>query len=254
MSFKPLHILIVILLICIIALTLQNPIPQNLQYHQFADTRTIWNIPNFWNVVSNLPFLIVGAIGLRKTAQNWTNLPNTTTKWIALTLNFGIFIVSFGSAYYHANPNNHTLVWDRLPMTLIFMSLFSLLLYDCLGERAGKIVYWITIPFGIWSIWYWQYTESFGVGDLRPYGLVQFFPMVATFTLIIFSSEKISYVKLLSYLLGLYVIAKVAEHYDKQIFDTLTFWSGHTIKHLVSAGSLMFALQLVEQWTHKHKA
>jgi Ceramidase len=251
MTIQPIHIITLSLSICIIALALCPPIAQDLQYHQFADRRTFCNIPNFWNVVSNLPFLIVGAIGLRQTAQNWNNLPNSTTKWIASTLHFGIFIVSFGSAYYHAAPDNHSLIWDRLPMTLIFMSLFALLLYDFLGERAGRITYWIAVPFGIWSIWYWQYTESIGAGDLRPYAFVQFFPMIATLSLIAFSSEKLSYTKLMAWLLGLYVIAKGAEHYDKFIFDTLQCWSGHTLKHLISAGSLVYALQLVAQWTVK---
>jgi hypothetical protein len=45
-------------------LPLLPPIPQDPSYHQFADQRTLLGIPNFWNVVSNLPFVLVGAIGL----------------------------------------------------------------------------------------------------------------------------------------------------------------------------------------------
>src|SRR5262249_21708612 len=40
------------------------PIPQAMSYHAFADDRTLLGVPNFWNVVSNLPFLIVGFLGL----------------------------------------------------------------------------------------------------------------------------------------------------------------------------------------------
>ena len=32
-------------------------------YHRFADQQTLLGIPNFWNVVSNLPFILVGAVG-----------------------------------------------------------------------------------------------------------------------------------------------------------------------------------------------
>ena len=39
------------------------PIPQDQGYHDFADHRTMFGIPNFWNVVSNLPFVAVGAVG-----------------------------------------------------------------------------------------------------------------------------------------------------------------------------------------------
>ena len=38
--------------------------PQPLSYHQFADCRTIWAVPNFFNVASNVPFLVAGALGL----------------------------------------------------------------------------------------------------------------------------------------------------------------------------------------------
>ena len=36
------------------------PIPQDQSYHAFADDRTMVGIPNFLNVISNLPFLVVG--------------------------------------------------------------------------------------------------------------------------------------------------------------------------------------------------
>ena len=39
------------------------PIRQDASYHSFADQREFWGIFNFWNVVSNLPFLIVGIVG-----------------------------------------------------------------------------------------------------------------------------------------------------------------------------------------------
>jgi hypothetical protein len=40
------------------------PLLQDQSYHQFADQRELFGIPNFWNVVSNLPFIAVGAVGL----------------------------------------------------------------------------------------------------------------------------------------------------------------------------------------------
>ena len=50
--------------ISLAGLLLLPSIKQDQNYHQFADQRTILDIPNFWNVVSNLPFLAVGATGL----------------------------------------------------------------------------------------------------------------------------------------------------------------------------------------------
>ncbi len=39
--------------------------PQAAGYHEFADTRIFLGIPNFLNVISNIPFLLVGILGLR---------------------------------------------------------------------------------------------------------------------------------------------------------------------------------------------
>jgi hypothetical protein len=47
------------------ALLLTPPIPQDPTYHHFADRRAGLGIPNFLNVISNLPFAIVGALALR---------------------------------------------------------------------------------------------------------------------------------------------------------------------------------------------
>jgi hypothetical protein len=47
-----------------VALLARPPIPQIQSYNDFADQHTILGIPNFYDVVSNVPFLIVGVLGL----------------------------------------------------------------------------------------------------------------------------------------------------------------------------------------------
>src|SRR5262245_63120081 len=93
-------------------LPLLPPIPQDPSYHQFADQRTLLGIPHFWNVVSNLPFVLVGAIGLWQFGRDRASF----------VLFLGVFLTGFGSAYYHWDPNDDTLFWDRLPMALTFMA------------------------------------------------------------------------------------------------------------------------------------
>ena len=44
-------------LLAITVVFLLPPIPQDPAYHNFADQRTLYGVPNFWNVVSNLPFV-----------------------------------------------------------------------------------------------------------------------------------------------------------------------------------------------------
>ena len=57
-------ILIGLMVISLAGLLLLPPISQDQSYHQFADQRTLLGVPNFWNVVSNLPFIAIGAAGL----------------------------------------------------------------------------------------------------------------------------------------------------------------------------------------------
>ena len=96
------------------------PIPQDLAYHNFSDAKDLFYIPNIWNVLSNLPFLIVGILGIYKLNYSHTLNIITDNKQAYFALFFGTALVSFGSGYYHLWPNNQTLVWDRLPMTIAF--------------------------------------------------------------------------------------------------------------------------------------
>ena len=248
MLFSPRTIIIALLLLSIFGLSLLDPIAQNPAYHDYGDQRTIFGIPYFWNVLSNLPMLFIGAYGLWQCAQNWSRRPPGVVRWIPLVLSGGIFITCFGSAYYHWAPGNATLLWDRLPMTLMFMSLFALLMYDYLGRRAGTVTFWLAIPLGIVSVLYWHFTEAAGSGDLRPYALVQFFPMLAAPVLILFYPGKVPYVRYILLIIGWYAAAKVCEYFDKEIYEALGFWSGHTLKHLIGAIGLVYAMKILDGW------
>ncbi len=245
---SPHYIILGLLLLASLGLGLLDPIAQPPIYHDYGDQRTLLGIPYFWNVMSNLPMLFIGAYGLRQCALNWSRRPAGVTRWIPLVLSGGIFITCFGSAYYHWAPSNDTLLWDRLPMTLMFMSLFALLMYDYLGPKAGTVTFWLALPLGIASVLYWHITEAAGQGDLRPYALVQFFPIVAALAMMLFFSGKAPYVRYMLLLIGWYAVAKFCEHQDKAIYQVLGFWSGHTLKHLFGAVGLVYVMKLMDGW------
>ena len=97
---------------------LQPPIPQDLAYHQFADQRTLLGIPHCLNVLSNLPFLLVGLWGFGVVFQLATDpeqqafvRPADSLAYQILFL--GVALVGLGSTYYHLAPSNETLLWDR---------------------------------------------------------------------------------------------------------------------------------------------
>jgi hypothetical protein len=116
-------------------------IAQNESYHAFADQRKIWAIPNFWNVVSNLPFAIVGVWGLCR-------LCGTTAR----VLFTGLFLTSVGSAYYHLAPNDTRLIWDRLPMTLVFMSFLAAIIAEGRSPRWEALTLTLLVFLGVASI------------------------------------------------------------------------------------------------------
>jgi hypothetical protein len=112
-------------------LLLLPPIPQDQGYHHFADQRTLFGVPNFWNVVSNLPFIAVGSVGLRRFHRNPA----------IFVIFLGIFLTGFGSSYYHWDPSDRTLFWDRLPITLCFMAILAVVVEERVSPRLGLPCY-----------------------------------------------------------------------------------------------------------------
>ena len=208
---------------------------QDPSYHNFADRRSFAGIPNLLNVASNLVFAVAGLLGLRFV---WNNDGAFAEQWerIAAALLFSsTILVAAGSAYYHIDPNNQTLVWDRLPMTVAFMSLLALLIGDRIGQRAGRRLLGPLIVLGTGSVLWWRLTEGVGRGDLRPYALVQFFPMLAIPVMLLLFPGRYNGVAGFGWVLGWYALAKVFELLDHQIFAIGGVVSGHTLKH-VAAG------------------
>jgi hypothetical protein len=216
-----------------------EPIPQDLAYHAFADSRTMLGINNFFDVASNLPFLFAGILGLFCIYQNW----GVSSSWSWLILSMSVLLVAFGSSYYHLNPQNETLTWDRLPMAVGFMAFFVIVLTDYVNNKLEK---WLLIPMclvGIASVTYWHMTD-----DLRIYAWVQFVSMALL--LIIISIYKPSHLqtKYLIYAFVFYTLSKLAEHFDKQIYELMgQIVSGHSIKHLLAAVATFFFYILLKR-------
>ena len=175
MGNRPVIVLLGLTLVSLVALALLPPISQDQSYHQFADQRTLLGIPNFWNVISNLPFIVIGAVGL------WGFHRNATT----FVLFAGILLTGVGSSYYHWNPNDDTLLWDRLPIALSFMAIFAYAIGERVNAKAGAVLLWPLLAVGVLGLLVWRWT-----GDLRLYGWVQFFPCIALPVLFLLSPAK----------------------------------------------------------------
>ncbi len=239
-------------LVALVAVTLLPPIPQDPAYHDFADRRRLLGIPNVLNVLSNVPFVLVGALGwtfLLRQGRPRADGP-VTESWerSAFGILFaGIGLTGVGSAYYHLAPGNVTLFWDRLPLTIVFMSLFAVVIAERIGLAAGRRLLPLLLLIGAGSVLYWLLGELSGAGDLRPYGLVQFFPLVAIPLLLLLFPPRYTRGADLVGALAWYALAKLFELLDAQIFAAGGIVSGHTLKHLASAVAMYWILRMVER-------
>lgn len=225
------------------------PIPQPESYHAFADTRTMYRVPNALNVLSNVFFALVGLLGIRFLGRGPTLDPEASFRPGAHTafdsyrerpayviLFAGVFLTAFGSGFYHLAPSTPRLFWDRLPMAIAFMSLFA----TVIAERIS--VYWsrnLLLPLvaaGIASVVAWRLSEQNGAGDLRAYVFVQGFPMIALPLMMLLFRSRYTHGWMLLVVVLFYGGAKALEHFDARVFTaTGGQVSGHSLKHVVAA-------------------
>jgi hypothetical protein len=171
-------LLLLVSLITVAALFFVGPIPQDPRYHLFADSSQTLGLRNFWNIVSNFPFIAVGLFGLSR--------------------------------------------YSRLTQP---------------ESRSGYIVFCVAAVFvGIGS---WSWTESLGRGDLRPYLLVQFLPvLLIPLIIFLFPSRYMRNSMLLSSF-AQYFIAKLLEHFDTEVLSIIGLTGGHALKHIAAAVAVL---------------
>jgi hypothetical protein len=229
-------------------------IPQWPEYHDFADQRTLAGIPNAMDVLSNLAILIVGVWGTlfvltRKGARTTGPLQPNYLAFFA-----GIALTALGSAYYHLSPDNATLVWDRMPMTIVFVGLLTIVIGELISPRAAWFLLMPLLAVGAASVAWWAMTEQAGNGDLRPYALVQFLSPVLILLMLGMYPHSRGMFAGLTWLGGVYALAKICELYDLEILQTTGFVSGHTLKHIVAAAGTAGILVMLfrrGQWTRE---
>src|SRR6266446_5724945 len=225
------------------------PFAQPLWYHDFADQRCLCGIPHMWNVVSNLPFVAVGVWGVwyLLEARELPGFADARERWLYVIFFTAIALTGGGSAYYHSDPNNDRLLWDRLPLALAFMTLVAIVIAERIDRRAGL---WLLVPLlalGGGSVVYWHVTELWGRGDLRPYFLAQLYPLLALPLILLLFPPRYTRTADLYGALAFYVAAKLLEMLDKQVYSQGQIVSGHTIKHVLAAVSAYLVLHMIQR-------
>jgi len=227
------------------------PLLQDQEYHRFADTRLFIGVANAADTLSNLAFLIVGGLGLaflqrERTARHSAGFASSqelTAYWVFFA---GVALTSVGSAYYHMTPDDARLVWDRLPMTIAFMSLVAAVVSERVSVRIGAGLLWPLVLLGLASVLYWRWSALAGFENLRPYLAVQYGSIAVVISVSLLYRSRYTHGWAIFVLAVAYAVAKVVEAYDRQIYEAGHWLSGHTLKHLTAALGiyvLLLALQ-----------
>jgi hypothetical protein len=218
-----------------------DPIRQDQDYHRFADARAFLGMENAADVLSNLPFLVIGAMGLvllwRSRKTRFSLRDEARAYWLL----FGaVALTGVGSLYYHLAPDDSRLVWDRLPIAIAFMALLSAVIAERVNAKAGITLLLPLVVIGAGSVLYWAAFD-----DLRPYLLLQYGAIAAIFAVCVWFPSRYTRGADLLVAVATYAAAKVAEALDTRIYALGEFVSGHTLKHLMAALAIAWLLRML---------
>ncbi len=207
-------------------------VPQDPSYHQFADQRQWLGVPHAADVLSNLVFALVGFVAVARLLSNRRPRFSPATEAGMWCVAVGLICTSIGSAWYHRDPTDSTLFWDRLPMTLVFAGVLGTALSQRIGNNAGRTAIALLVPLGIATVVYWKTTA-----DLSLYLALQFGGIGALVLLLVSTRNDDDPVRWV-WVVAWYVLAKMAEAADQGIWNaTHGLIAGHALKHLLAAAA-----------------
>lgn len=228
-----------LLVIALIALAIFLPTEDRAAYFEFVDQRSLLGVPNFLDVTSNFAFLIAGLFGLGIWWQNQKSEFAQKT-YFQIILALSIIWTAFGSTYFHLAPGLQTVYWDRLPMVFAFGCIVGWLVADKIHFRSGVLIAAFLIISGSICLTLWK----FGLLNLKLYYLLQYGGLVAALLMCAFFPKGHFQNSKFIMAFLIYILAKIAETYDRAVFDTLGVISGHTLKHLIAAYAIWVLLML----------
>jgi hypothetical protein len=235
----------VTLLMVVIGLWLA-PMPQPQSYHDFADQRAWLGVPNAGDVLSNIPFALAGIWGLFLLfVHGKVEFVDDRERWPWVGVSLGLILTAFGSGYYHLAPDNARLVWDRIPMTIVFMSFVTALIGERYEMRVALWLWPLLLGIGVFSVFQWHGSELQGAGDLRLYSAVQLYFIVVVLVMLWVPSHYTQNWDL-AIALACYGLAKLLETFDRSIYvlDGGVV-SGHTLKHLAAAMGGVWLVRMI---------
>ncbi|MHB1357993.1 MAG: hypothetical protein ACYCWC_00240 [Rhodocyclaceae bacterium] len=226
------------------------PVAQPLQYHDFADQRACFILPNCLDTVSNGLFILAGVLGLlflRGGTARRAFINQHEAGFYKLFF-WAVALLGFASGYYHLAPGNGGLAWDRAAIALAFMAWFAAILGERISLATAIIMLPLLLVAALGSVGWWYWSETQGAGDLRFYLLVQIVPILLIPLLLWLYPPRYSKGWHILLVIGLYLLALLFDYADRQVFAlTGGFVSGHTLKHAVAALAALWVVRYLQQ-------
>jgi hypothetical protein len=139
------------------------------------------------------------------------------------------------SSYYHWQPDDAGLAWDRGGMVLAFAGLLGLAALHAVSCRAGMALAAAVLALGLAAVQHWAVTDNF-----LPWAVLQgggmVFILVAACLRPVLPESGLPICWAL--VIALYALAKGLELADQPVFELSGQWvSGHSLKHVVASFS-----------------
>lgn len=221
-------------------------LPASAHQHDFADQRGWQGLPCALDVLSNLPFAVTGVWGLVRLRRLGALRLCPATRATAALFFGGLVLTAVGSGWYHWQPDDAGLLWDRLGMAVAFAGLLGLAVVGRISPRAGlatALGLMVAAPAAVLA---WAHT-----GNLTPWAVVQFGGLLVVLVLTCLPHRHGALVLQLGALIAWYAAAKVMELADHFVYDATAGWvSGHTLKHLLAAGAALPVLFAMARLHH----
>ncbi|XP_061374851.1 uncharacterized protein LOC133317067 [Gastrolobium bilobum] len=220
------------LLCCMCFLLFTPRIPRSPKHHQFVDMRNLFGVPNTLNVMTNLPFLVVGVLGFVLALEGgFFNISSQGEVWGWVLFYAGIAGVAFGSAYYHLKPDDHRVLWDTLPMMVAFSSLLSSLVAERLGQRIGLCCMFALIVAALLCVVYERIYNDIRLSMVFQLILPLAIPVIASVYRSKYTHSRYWFLST-----GIYLLAKFEGVTDRKLYHVNNYIiSGHSLEHLCLA-------------------
>lgn len=231
--------------LALLAVAIAAPaVAQSAHHHHFADQRAWGWVPFAADVLSNLPFLLWGVLGLGLLARQPRSVAcvaDAASRGLMTLFFAGLVVTACLSACYHWQPDNAGLALDRLGMVVAFAGLMGLAAAGQISARAGALLALAVLLLGPMSIWVWSAS-----GNVLPWAVLQFGGMLLVLCLALLKPQPGAPAIRWGWVIVIYAIAKGFEMADEAVFAaTSQLVSGHSLKHVVAsfaAWPVVFAL------------